>query len=141
MLRHLYMLMFEGRFIARGAHVRNHPLTMKNLIENRPQLGPQDVCLRPCLAQTTCWARPEARYLHAQHRFNPAYSLYASGQKLWFRLTSIFAFNSLSFTALVHGKIDLKTCASDHATRRQPVGLDQKRDISTRSIASILYSP
>jgi hypothetical protein len=41
---------------------------------------------------------------------------------------------------LVHGKIDLKMGACGHASRGQPVGLDQIRDISTRSIASILHT-
>jgi len=40
-------------------------------MENRPQDG----CLRPCLPQITCRARPDPQYLHAQHRFNPASSL------------------------------------------------------------------
>jgi hypothetical protein len=41
---------------------------------------------------------------------------------------------------LEHGKNDLKTGACDHASRGQPVGLDQNRNISTRSIASILHT-
>jgi hypothetical protein len=39
---------------------------------------------------------------------------------------------------LEHGKNDLKTGACDHASRGQPVGLDQIHNISTRSIASIV---
>ena len=41
---------------------------------------------------------------------------------------------------LEHGKNDLKTGACDHASRRQLVGHDQIRNISTRSIASILHT-
>jgi len=64
---HLSTLIFKGLFCTRrSSHAHDYPLSVKNQT--------QDGRLRPCLAQTTCRARPDQQYLHAQHRLNRATS-------------------------------------------------------------------